>query len=214
MKYRSVLCTAVCALLCAAAIFALAGCGGSQTTPAESTQTVRDTKSTQSANEDPISGGVIDRTDPDAPKYIESKEISDFHASFYLVGKDELGTKSRSCTFDVSLDENGILTASEKESGISHAADGTLLSTVQSVIDGYDLVQKNGYYRVTAGLAPECWECTMTVHYASGETLTFTENNDPWDSWTDQIYIVFATWFAENGDDTLLPAPITTETED
>ena len=102
--------------------------------------------------------------------------------------------------------ENGVLTASEERSGASLPADAALLTALQNVIDEYDLAQFNGVYRVTAGLPPEFQERTLRVEYASGETLSFTENNEPEALWAERFYEVFADWFAANGDESLRPA--------
>ena len=46
----------------------------------------------------------------------------------------------------------------------------------------------------------------FNVVYASGETLRFTINNEPYARWAEDIYGVFADWFSSQGIDALLPA--------
>ena len=48
--------------------------------------------------EPPTAGGVTDRTDPNAPKTIESKELVGFYASFYLRGEWTPGKPLRAAT--------------------------------------------------------------------------------------------------------------------
>lgn len=176
---------AVSALLCAVTLMAASGC----------------------YNEVPpnaISGGRIDNTDPNAPKVIKSKDITEFSASFFL---SERWTAEERHEFDfqIKTDENGVLTAYENRSGLSMPADEELLKRLQAVIDEEKLAQRNGVYRVTSGLPPEYRERSFTAKYASGETLTFTLNNDPTAEWAEAVYTVFADWFSEKGDASLYP---------
>ncbi len=159
--------------------------------------------------EDPICGGVTDKTDTDAPKTIGSDEISDFYANFYLAwrfrGDDRDDYRTHQFEFSVKPDGTGKLLASESNSGVSLPADEELLNALQAVIRENRLELKNGVYEVTAGLPPEYWPCELTVNYGSGEKLTFTEDNNPEAEWAEDIYDIFAGWFKENGDDSLYP---------
>ena len=67
--------------------------------------------------------------------------------------------------------------------GANAFAEDAFLVQLQNVIDAYRLVELNGVYRVTAGLAPEYQECCVFVEYESGEKLNFTVNNDPEAEW-------------------------------
>ncbi len=153
---------------------------------------------------EPIDGGTTTHIDANAPKAIESKDITAFSLNCYLWNRWR-GDEEHFFRFKVA-EENGVLTASEELSGISHPADAALLTALQEIIDEYDLVKDNGIYSVTAGLPPEFQESTLSVAYASGETLTFTTNNEPEAAWAESIYDLFADWFAANGDETLRPA--------
>ena len=153
---------------------------------------------------EPIDGGTTTHTDANAPKVIESKDITEFSVDFYLSNRWR-GDEERYFRFAVK-EEGGVLTASEEESGISRPADASLLTALQEIIDKYDLVKENGIYQVTAGLPTEYQARTLFVKDASGETLTFTTNNEPEAAWAESIYDLFADWFAANGDETLRPA--------
>ena len=164
--------TRLCALLCALTLSLFAGCGKEAL---------------------PISGGTVDRTDPNAPKVIHSKEITSFDATFFAA--------SRQVTEDIKMfhltvkpDDTGKLIASGDVLPFQWPANEALLTALQDVIDRYDLAKKNGVYRVTAGLAPECQEGGLHVTYASGETLSFTENNDPYAPWAEAFYDAFNAW--------------------
>ena len=158
---------------------------------------------------EPIEGGTVtDKTDPDAPRVIESKDITEYHAHFMLYGEWAPGLPDAFFTFDVAPDENGVLVASELATGVSAPADEELLAALQTVIDEQELASNNGRYRVTAGLPPEFSPCTVNVEYASGENLSFTENNEPDARWAKETYLVFASWFAGKGIDALLPPQV------
>ncbi len=150
-------------------------------------------------------GGTTDKTDRSAPKTIASKEIVSFSAEFVLTGEWVLGERFLKCYFDIKPDENGDLTATYYEPSISFKADNELLTELQSIIDEQGLASKNGVYKVTAGLPPEYQPCYLNIVYASGERLSFTENNDPDAEWAKRIYLAFAYWFEKKGDSSLLP---------
>ena len=157
--------------------------------------------------EEPISGGTVDRSDPNAPKKIESKDIAEFSINFFHETRKNMN-EDHFFEFEVKKDEKGAFTATEKRLGISCEADKQLLDKLQEVIDEYELVLHNGYYKVTAGLAPEFQPSTLLVNYESGEKLSFTKNNEPSDRYTAAFYDVFADWFKNKGNDSLYPKKI------
>lgn len=158
----------------------------------------------------PILGGVTDRTDYNAPKVINSKDITGFQASFYLIGEWYSGCNRHGqfFTFEVKDEGNGSLMAVAKDFDIKYPADTQLLTALQNIIDDQKLVSDNGLYRVTAGLPPEYQPCNLAVKYASGEKLEFTVNNDPDALWIKKTYLAFAQWFAAKGNPALLPPEV------
>ena len=154
-------------------------------------------------HEEPVSGGTTDKTNPKAPTVIESKEITSFSSSFRLYDIWSVEHELIEYRFEIAPDENNVLMASEEESGIRFPADDALLSSLQQVIDDQHLASRNGVYRVTAGLPPEFQQCTFKTGYASGETLSFTVNNELESAWGRAVKDVFADWFALQGDDSL-----------
>jgi len=145
-----------------------------------------------------ISGGTTDNSDPDAPKVIESTEITAFSAAVFLA---ERWTEGENHWFDfqVKQDENGVLTAYENRSGIRCRADETLLRALQEVIEQNNLAAMNGIHEITAGLPPEYQPRRLKVDYVSGETLRCTVDNDPYEAWAVQVCDVFAEWFNAKG---------------
>ena len=165
-----------------------------------------------SANENVLCGGVTDRTDPNAPKVIRSKDIATYSAHFFLQGEWTPGHQQGCAyTFTIRPDDKGVLMVTESELKLSAPADKELLQKLQRIIDDEKLAKENGYYRVTAGLPPEFQPCHFNVNYASGEKLTFTKNNDPDAKWAEKTYMVFAQWFAKHGNESLLPPRVTRE---
>ncbi len=183
MRYSAAI-RIVAMLLCTIAFFGAFGC--------------------ESRSENVISGGTTDRTDYNAPKVIQSETITSFQAEFYIATR-YMKEDNGFFDFTIAPDENGVLTVSESYRELALPADDTLLAALQSVIRKYDLAQMNGVYRVTAGLAPECQRCHLNVCYDSGEQLTFTTNNNPFEEWTTEFFDVLSEWFFENGVDALLP---------
>ena len=180
------------AALAALALFGLGGCAGA------------------AVSDPPICGGTTDKTDRNAPKIIESKDLTSFYAHFYLNGEWSPGRENRFYTFEVKKDGQGAWTATAQTDTVAGAAvsvpaDEELLAELRSIIDAHKLAAKNGVYRVTAGLPPEFQPCSFSAGYASGETLAFTENNNPDAEWAKETYLAFADWFAAKGDASLLP---------
>ena len=153
---------------------------------------------------EPVDGEGTNRTDYNAPKEIQSKDITAFSTSFFQANR-WTSTENHTFEFRVSPDETGAVTALEENSGVRVPADETLLRSVQEIIDKYDLVKKNGVYEVNYSLSPEYQKCTLTADYASGEKLSFTDLNDPYAQWSEEIYDVFSQWFLQQGNESLLP---------
>ncbi len=161
--------------------------------------------------EEPIDGGRTERRDPNAPKEIRSKEIQSFYVRFYLSNR---WNRQEERFFEFTVEEeNGNLTAQEKNTGISEVADTELLTGLQEIIDRHELVKNNGVYSVTAGLPPEYQPGSLQVIYASGERLYFTEDNDPYAIWQEEIYDLFARWFSARGKEDLYPEKETSRVE-
>ena len=152
---------------------------------------------------DILCGGVTDRTDKNAPDKILSKDLTGFYANFFLSTRCTRDQRHNFC-FSVKQTD-GALTAWDEISGCRSEADDKLLSELQKIIELNDLAKRNGIYKVTAGLPPEFQPCYLIVDYASGERLSFTENNEPEAAWAKQMYLLAADWFAQKGSPAMLP---------
>lgn len=194
-------------LICILFLLGFSGCGSKNVDVTSGTGTdTTQTTSTQGANmtteDEYITGGHIDNTDPNAPKHIESTEITEFDSDFYAErrwNKEEISH----FIFQIKKDESGVLTAYEKETGISCPADEYLLEDLQDIIEARDLVSYNGWYEKTNGIPPEFGPFFFKATYESGEVLEFTMEGPA--EWRDDVYDVFAEWFSENGIDDLYP---------
>ena len=149
-------------------------------------------------------GGTTDKTEPNAPKVINSKELTYLETDFRHNSRWSAGDDHR-FIFELSEDETGAIILKEKERNISVTADQALMNSVQDIIDNDKLVQSNGIYRVTAGLPPEYQPCYFEARYASGEKISFTVNNDPYARWSADLYDLFADYFSRKGTDALYP---------
>lgn len=150
-----------------------------------------------------IDGGSINNSDPDAPKEIESVEITEFYAKFYSGTRfydDEMGGSFYEF---IIQNENGKLVASETNTGLRAEADDELLSSLAEYISDEGLAMMNGTSDVTAGLPPEYQPCEVDVTYSSGENIYFTYDNNPYDEWSEKLVDVFADWFSKQGMDGL-----------
>ena len=156
--------------------------------------------------DEPVAGGTVTHVDPDAPKIVESKELTAFSAELFLSNR-WYGDEQHEFVFTVSPDQNGALAASEANSGVSLPADEELLTGLASIIAEYDLASQNGLYDVTAGLPPEAWAHPFHAAYASGEEISFTVNNQPFSAWGEAVYDLYASWFEKHGITALYPDP-------
>ncbi len=170
----------------------------------------KDQNGNLSPEPEPVCGGRTEHTDETAPKQITSREITGFHTNLFLATRKNV-EEGNLFEFEIREDGQGQMIACEKQLQMEHVADEELLTGLLDVIDTYHLASFNGIYDVTAGLPPEYQERFFTVDYASGEKLSFTEDNDPYSRWETAIYDLFAKWFSDRGDDRLYPAKETSK---
>lgn len=147
------------------------------------------------AKKAPVCGGVTDKTDHAVPKVIESKEITAFSASFWMVGED-----GRSSPWNLSASRNSAGTSVSIQGSMQGQAQGesALLDEVQKIIDRFGLAKFNGIDRVTAGLPPRFSPSRLCVDYASGERLYFQMNGDPGAEWPKALLDSFLSVFDKN----------------
>lgn len=143
-----------------------------------------------SAVEEPICGGVVDRSDHSAPKVIESKEIRSFSTSFWRYDEDSPNHEASRWRITVTKDSAGELWV-EINGNKARIQGGKALAEVQEVIDRFGLVKLNGVDRVTSGLPPEYSPTRLEAEYASGERLYFRTNGNPSAEWTKAMLEIF-----------------------
>ena len=156
--------------------------------------------------DEPVDGGTVTHVDSDAPKTVESKELTAFSAELFLSNR-WYGDEQHEFHFLISPDQSGALTASEANSGVSLPADEELLTGLAEIVAEYDLASMNSLYDVTAGLPPEAWAHPFQAAYASGEEISFTVNNQPFSAWGEAVYDLYASWFEKHGITALYPDP-------
>lgn len=162
--YRFALITLAAALLIPAA-----GCGGPS--PGQEPE--------------PGDGGTVTHIDSNAPKTIESTEITSFECMASLVAMvlepedEELLTESV-YTFTAERDGDIVRCTGEIRGGKTNSftADLSFLDALQDIIVRYDLVRQNGITEITSGL-PDDFGSMLSVLYASGESIYFHDNSEP-----------------------------------
>ncbi len=85
------------------------------------------------------SGGSVDETDYNAPKVIESKEITSFYSYFYMTVYGRRGVGGRQYDFQIQKTTRCVLTASELTTNIRRACDEALFAQLQEIIDRHAL---------------------------------------------------------------------------
>ena len=143
-------------------------------------------------------GGEVDNS-TDAPKMIESKNITEFSFEFFVYYWLEEG-EDLSDNYCLKV-KDGIVSAF----GIEEEADEQLMSDIQTLIDKYQLVENNGVDKYTSGLAPEYQPFTFEAVYDSGEKLYFSMDNGPYDDWEIDFFKLFYNYMISKGHDELVP---------
>lgn len=172
--------------VCAATLFALVAC------------------SVKNNPETEAEGAKVDKSFK-APTQIESKNIESFKTTFYLWDSfneaDEGGY-----SFSVEKNENGEYVLSEDvHYNISVPVDKSILEKIQQIIEENNLVSSNGIDKHTSGLPEEFAPCEFSAVYDSGETLYFSEDNDPEARWAKDLKELFKEEFLSQGHEELLP---------
>ena len=155
-------------------------------------------------NDDPVSGGIIDHSDPSASKVIESKNLVSLETGFFCYETDPAEGGYR---YSFSLKKiDGKPTLSEnKRYQISCEVEEAVLGKVEEIIEQYNLAEWNGRNRYTSGLPEEYAPYYLSAEYASGERLYFYLDGDPEAEWSNALLKFFREVFAVNGYAQVLP---------
>ncbi|MDD4797204.1 MAG: hypothetical protein PHO66_05505 [Eubacteriales bacterium] len=127
-------------------------------------------------NPEDLPGGRRDRTNPDAPKTIVSKDLLSFVYEGALSGYD-------GCHFSLARHDDGALcTGWGQRDGVvfnlEFMAALSSLDALQAVIDEYGLANVNGINIQVNGLPPYLGDF-LVARYASGEEIFATNNQSP-----------------------------------
>lgn len=153
----------------------------------------------------PISGGKVDRTDYTAPKTIKSKELTYFSDKFFLYGEYNYENDA-TYDFEVVKNDDGSVSIEEKSCyQVKCKTDEHILKDLQAIIEKYELAKLNGVDKHTAGLPPEYQPSYFEAKYASGESLYFSQNNDPDDPCAREVLKLLGDEFAAQGEDCFQP---------
>jgi len=142
-------------------------------------------KKTNEKSSDDIDGGVVTYTSGnDAPKVIESSDITEFHCEFSLFAFTEPSEiDSGVYTMDV-IRENETVHCTFKWRGRGSSSgkatfetDTAFLKALQEIVSKHDLAVHNGFVHTVSGL-PDMFGAFLDIKYASGETIYAHDNQD------------------------------------
>ena len=119
-------------------------------------------------------GGLLDNTDSNAPKAIASTEIKEFSCSFHLWEEGTVTVKATRTEDGAACSFRG----PEGSEDFTFAADAAFMEKLQAIVKTYDFAQHNGLFSERTGL-PDMFGVKLSVLYASGETISAYDNQDP-----------------------------------
>ncbi len=132
--------------------------------------------------EPPVDGGTTDTTDPDAPKTVDSSEITSFRCKVSLLSFDlpESG-RLRAERYELTAKrEGGAVTCTRyrPETG-EETFTGTpdFPERLQEIVSKHDLAAFNGISTFTSGL-PDDFGATLHAVYSSGEKIAAADNQN------------------------------------
>ena len=138
-------------------------------------------KTSLSAEED---GGVTNNSVNDAPKTVESEDITEFYCRFvyedieennilpygtYIL-KSKLAEENAGCEYSFSSSDG-------EETFKSFVKEKEFLQKVNSIVKKYDFASLNGHYCSVSGL-PDDYGFDLDINYLSGEYISASDNQD------------------------------------
>ena len=157
-------------LLLAAAAALLAGCAANRAASSPDTEP-----------EDLGDGYTVDRSDPDAPKTIQSKQVIAMDCWFSTMDYAEPGALGNHVYQLSAKLENGAVKGSYAVQDMDEARgfreSHRFLSQIFELADRYEIAQFNGHSVETKGL-PEDYGVNLDIQYASGEHILVYDNQE------------------------------------
>lgn len=132
---------------------------------------------------DDIDGGVrTSRTDPYAPKVINSTEITSFNCVFSTVTLDSsYGFEGKVYSLEAKVKEGKVYghidyyDRSGEGSKIGFETDVQFMESLYGIVARYDFAQHNGYSYFISGL-PDMYGAYLNIGFASGEAISASDN--------------------------------------
>lgn len=158
-------------------------------------------------NNDPdiMCGGTVDRS-YDAPKVIESKELTSIETEFFY-GENYINAGGCDCLrIKLERNEKNELFLSESyRYGVSTKVGDEVLVGARELIDKLKLAELNGTDKYTSGLPQPYSPVFFKAEYASGEKIYFCMDGNPQENWCNELAEYFLNVFAEYGETSVLP---------
>ena len=124
-------------------------------------------------------GGRGEYADPNAALTIISKDIVNFECKFdcsnFYLSDENRNYPYFYCIFSLERRGDSALCKTQTVSNLDFETPLSALDDLQAIIDKYGLVKHNGIFNHTGGL-PEGYGVFFSVEYASGEKLSFEDN--------------------------------------
>ncbi len=147
------------------------------------------------------SGGKTDSS-VDAPKAVESKDLTSMETEFFYAGKDINRSDGDRLRIKLERNEHNELILSEAyRYGVSTKVGDEVLSGAQKLIDKFKLSELNE----TAELPESHSSMFFKAEYASGESIYFKVDDNPKTPWCNELAEYFLSVFEEYGETTVLP---------
>lgn len=131
---------------------------------------------------DNIDGGVVKSyTDPDAPKVIESTEITKFDFTVSMISSTDKEFSGRVFDFKAYLSDkkvSGKYSYRQRDGescDYEFEAEKSFMESLYGIVSKYDFASHNGYYHSVSGL-PDMYGADLSVLFASGESITASNN--------------------------------------
>lgn len=159
------------------------------------------------SDDEPITGGVTDNTDYNAPKTIKSKDLTSLSMQFYAYGDYYSDVGEGLFRYELKEEAGKLILAETSYYNVASEVDKELLAEAQALIDKYHLAGLNGRDRVTGGLPPDYGPWSFKAVYASGEKISFYEDGDPYAEWTRAFRKLFNRALTEAGIEATAPDP-------
>ena len=153
-----------------------------------------------------ICGGIVNRSNNNAPKTIKSETLLSFSTHFFLYG--DFGREFDSFyAISVVKTDTGKMILSESGHKITCETNTEYLNGIQALIKKHNLASINGMDKHTGGLPAEFQPCYFCAEYDSGEKLYFSIDNNPNSPWGSDILELTKEEFSRNGITALNPPP-------